>query len=279
MASFDLDFVCVGPQRTGTTWMYKMLQQHPDLCLPDTVKETMFFDRYYERGVEWYSQYFRHARPDQLCGEVAPTYFGHARVPERIRGVSSNCTILVTLRNPVERAWSLFLHHLKKGRVTKDFWEATERFPEIIEAGKYARHIPRWRSTFGSEQVLLAFLEDIRTDPKKVLHLVQTKLGVEPMKPPENRNDDFNSTSFPRFPVLARGVAFLASKLHEYGFHEVVRVAKKTGMKSFVYAGGAERMPKRSASTRQALLDEYEEDIRFVEKETGRDLSGWLGQS
>lgn len=38
----DIDFVAVGPQRTGTTWPYEILQHHPELYLPDAVKETVF---------------------------------------------------------------------------------------------------------------------------------------------------------------------------------------------------------------------------------------------
>lgn len=278
MASFDLDFVCVGPQRTGTTWVYEMLRQHPDLCLPKAVKETMYFDQHYEQGLEWYSQYFGHARPGQLHGEVAPTYFDAPKVPQRILDVSPDCRILITLRDPVERARSLFLHHLKKGRVSRNFWDAAERVPRIIEAGRYARYIPRWRSRFGSEQVTLLFLDDIKKKPKEVLRLIQATLGVRRADPPENQNERFNGASLPRFTTLARGIAFLTTKLHEYGFHNVVRSVKKTGAKSLVYSGGEERMPTLSASVRENLVNEYERDIRFVEEESGRDLSRWRAQ-
>jgi len=255
-----------------------MLQGHPDLCFPEGVKETMFFGRYFERGIEWYSQYFRHAQSDELLGEVAPTYFSNPAVPKRIQRLSPNCTIFITLRNPVERAWSLFLHHLKKGRVSDNFYEAAERIPEIIDGGRYAHHIPRWKSIFGAGQVELLLLRDLDLEPEKTLHSIQRTLGVTCIAPPGNRGESINDRSLPRFPVLARGASFLATKLHEYGLHDVVRVAKKTGAKSFFYSGGEGRMPMWSASTRKALSEKYEEDIRFIEEETGRDLSGWREQ-
>lgn len=278
MSSFDLHFVSVGPQRTGTTWLYEMLRQHPDLCLPDVVKETMFFDRHYERGIKWYSQYFSHGERDQLRGEVAPTYFDAAAVPQRIRNVSPNCKILITLRDPVERARSLFLHHLKKGRVSKNFWDAAERIPRIVEAGKYARHVPRWQSTFGSEQVTILFLEDLRAEPDRVLRLVREALGIKEVDLPEDRNERYNGTSLPRFPVLARGASYLTTTLHKYGLHSAVRLVKKTGIKSFVYTGGEERGTKLSTSIRETLTEMYEADIKFIEEETARDLSEWREQ-
>jgi len=235
----------------------------------------MFFDRYYDRGVGWYSQYFQHKRSDQLRGEVAPTYFDETTVPERIRKVSPDCRILVTLRDPVERAWSLFLHHRKKGRVSKSFWDATQQIPRIIEAGRYAQHIPRWKSTFSPEQVSLLFLNDFRTEPTKTLRSIQRTLGIEIMAPPENRNNSLNDTSMPRFQTLARGASFLAGTLHKYGFHGLVRMAEDAGLKSIVYTGGEKRIPSLSTAIRESLLDEYEQDIAFVEEETKRDLSRW----
>jgi len=275
MASFDLDFACVGPQRTGTTWLYEMLRQHPELCLPGVVKETMFFDEYFERGTDWYAQYFDHAQPGQLCGEVAPTYFDDPAVPKRIRGTTPDCIILITLRNPIERAWSLFLHHLRKGRVSNHFWEAAETFPRIVDGGRYARHIPRWQSIFGTEQVTLLFLEDIRLSPEETLHSVQSRLGIKKMSAPKDFSSPKNDSSMCQFPALAFGAAFLTSTLHEYGFHDVVRAAKKTGLKSIVYSGGEKRAPEMSTSVQEQLQQEYKNDIAFIEKETGRDLSRW----
>lgn len=275
MASFDLDFVCVGPQRTGTTWIYEMLQRHPDLCLTEVVKETMFFDRFYDRGIEWYSQYFQPSHPDQLCGEVAPTYFDAPEVPHRIREISPHCKIFVTLRDPVERAWSLFLHHLKKGRVPRDFRSAVERIPRIVEAGRYKRHLERWDLVFGTEQVTTLFQNDLSAAPRRVLSSIRKSLNVKPFPPVQNQRKRFNDTSMSRFPTLARGVALLTTTLHKYGFHEAVEALKGTGLKSLVYSGGEDRTPEMSAPIRRILLEKYESDITYVERRTERDLSGW----
>jgi hypothetical protein len=164
---------------------------------------------------------------------------------------------------------------LKKGRVSENFWEAADQKPRIIDAGRYAEHIPRWTATFGEDQLSFQFLEDIRNQPETVLHAVQDTLGVEHMDSPEKRNKSVNATTVPRFPLLAKGVACVTSKLHEYGLHNLVNVAKKTGLKSFVYSEGEDRMPKLAETTQAALIDEYDDDISFLEEKTGRDLSEW----
>lgn len=275
MASFNLDFVCVGPQRTGTTWIYEMLQRHPNLCVPEVVKETMYFDRFYDRGIEWYSQYFQPSHPNQLCGEVAPTYFDAPEVPHRIREISPHCEVVITLRDPIERAWSLFLHHLKKGRVSKNFWDAVDRIPRIVEAGRYKRHLERWDLVFGTEQVTTLFQDDLSDAPRKILGSIRRSLDVKPFPPVQDQRKRLNDTSMSRFPTLARGVALLTSTLHKYGFHKVVGALKGTRIKSLIYSGGEQRTPEMSASIRKVLLDKYESDITFIERKTGRDLSQW----
>ncbi|MCS4101398.1 hypothetical protein GGP69_001352 [Salinibacter ruber] len=255
-----------------------MIQQHPHIYMPESVKETMFFDRYYDRGLDWYREYFHQAGLHQICGEVAPTYFDVPEAPDRIHEVSPYCEVFVTLRNPVERARSLYLHHLKKGRVSESFWDAVKQKPRIIEAGHYANHIPRWHSTFGSDQIKILFLSDIQQKPEKVLKVIQNVLGVDHMDPPERMNESVNSTTMPRSLSLAQAGAVLAAKLHKYRLHRVVNAAKRIGLKSLLYSGGGDEAPDLAASTRRKLFERYQSDIAFVEEETGRDLSTWRAQ-
>ena len=276
-SKFSVDFLGVGPQKTGTTWLHEMLKQHPKLFLPQAVKETMFFDRRYDRGSNWYVRYFEDSRDDQLCGEVAPTYFDEPNVPERVHKVAPECDIIISLRHPAERAFSLFIHHLRKGRVPKDFWKAVERKPRIISAGHYATHIPRWRSVFGDDQVHLLFLNDIKSNPRAVLLHVCDWLDVESMQRiPAHTYEKVNAASMPRFQWLARGAAFLTTALHKYGLHRVVEFGKKLGLKKLAYTGGEDDMPELSVNDRRQVIRMYEEDIAFVEDLTDRDLARWF---
>jgi len=55
VSDFRLDFVGGGPQRTGSTWLDRVLRAHPALCLPENVKETKFFDQHFNKGLDWYA--------------------------------------------------------------------------------------------------------------------------------------------------------------------------------------------------------------------------------
>ena len=77
------DFVVAGFPRCGTTWLYEVLRLHPAVFLP-VRKEINFFNRAYEKGLDWYTAYFADARPDQLAGDISPVYAEYPEVPERI---------------------------------------------------------------------------------------------------------------------------------------------------------------------------------------------------
>lgn len=268
-------FLAVGPQRTGTTWLYKMLRQHNQLHLPEGVKETMFFDRRYERGFDWYARYFKTSQEDQQCGEIAPTYFDEPDVPKCLYRVNPRCDIIISLRHPAERAFSLYLHHLRKGRVPASFERAVEKKPRIVSAGYYATHIPRWQSIFGEEQICFLFLEEIKSKPEEVLDRVCQHLGINPLEKTDRLDERVNSATMPHSRLLARIASFLATTAHSSGFHWVVEMGKRLGLREAVYSGGEEKMPVLSDEVRRQLIREYEKDIKYVENITGEELAHW----
>src|SRR5215470_18764382 len=93
------DFIAVGPQRTGTTWLHEVMKPH--LGLPRGIKETDFFLKNYARGMEWYRDFFRGCSPDLPMGEVDPNYFGEDVARERICKDIPQAKIIVTLRDPI----------------------------------------------------------------------------------------------------------------------------------------------------------------------------------
>ena len=276
MDSFRLDFVGVGPQRTGTSWLHQLLQHHPALCFPKDVKETMFFDQYYEKGLDWYVSYFTHYKSGQLRGEIGPTYFDAPSVPALIHNLNPACKIIVNLRDPIERAFSLYLHHQSRGRLDVPFREAASKIPRIVEAGRYAVHIPRWLETFGEKQVSILFLEDIDAQPQGVLKETYDFLGVEAIEMPEEGNEKIGALMTPRFGWLGKVGGKTLTWLRSNRFHGIVETAKRLGVKK-VYTQDKSGKPELDTDDRRWLLKQYEQDIVFVEKLTGRDLVAWRG--
>jgi hypothetical protein len=276
MNKFAIDFVGVGPQRTGTTWLDRMLRAHPALCLPQDVKETMFFDRRYQKGKGWYAWHFRHCEEAGLSGEVAPTYFDSEEARIRLQAHNPAAKVIVTLRDPAERAFSLYLHHRRKGRVRGTFREAVARIPRIIEAGHYARHVPGWMKAFGRDHVHFVLLEDIKARPERTLERLYTFLGVSPAEASSAvAEEKVNAATMTRFPRLARAAAALATKLRARRLHRLVEWGKRLGLKRVFASGSEAKIPELSPDERQELTATYACDIAYVEEMLGRDLAGW----
>ena len=120
------DFLIIGAQKSGTTWLADQLSFHPGIFMvPD---EIHYFDKAQNfcRGLQWYSHHFENAGPTQLAGEKTPDYLwangdgteGHlADVHQKLYQTLPAARLIVVLRNPVERALSALTHLVRTRRI------------------------------------------------------------------------------------------------------------------------------------------------------------------
>ena len=78
------DFIIVGAQKCGTTYLHKFLCEHTDIFCPRE-KELNFFDWNFARGISWYEQQFKLAPKGAICGEASPYYIAHPHALQRIK--------------------------------------------------------------------------------------------------------------------------------------------------------------------------------------------------
>ncbi|MEM8550081.1 MAG: sulfotransferase domain-containing protein [Verrucomicrobiota bacterium] len=266
-----LSFIGLGPQRTASSWLDKRLRDHPRLRLPAMVKETMFFDERYDKGMDWYWSHFEQPEEDVLYGEIAPTYFDVDEVRQRIK-VYEGLKLIINLRNPIARAYSLYNLHLVKGRVEGDYFSAISQMPRIETSGAFSRLCPQWEEAFGQDNVLYLVQEDIIDDPQKSIDRVTDFLGIEAISLGAEAKERFNKSYKPRYPTLAKWSGPLTTRLREYRLHYVVEFAKKLGMKKILHGGEDNRMPKEVF---EHLAKVHAEDITYVEERLGCSFPQW----
>ena len=56
------NFLFIGAAKTGSSWLYEIMLQHPEIFVP-RIKDPYFFDRFYEKGLDWYLRLFAQAPP------------------------------------------------------------------------------------------------------------------------------------------------------------------------------------------------------------------------
>ena len=135
----EIDFIGVGAQKSGTSWIYACLYEHPEICAP--IKEIHYFsrERNFKKGIEWYKNIFNTCKKGQLKGEFSTTYLYDGKTPDRIKKEFPNTKIIISLRNPVDRAFSHYRNEIKGGHIPKNttFEEAMKNDKSIVEQGMY----------------------------------------------------------------------------------------------------------------------------------------------
>jgi hypothetical protein len=271
------DFVVIGGPKCGTHWLNECLREHPEVYLTPDVHEIFFFDRYFDRGPQWYAHYFRGHAGERRVGDVTPTYLASALAAQRLSDLLPDATLLVCLRNPIERAWSHYLHLWRKGDVAPDcdFRTACERAPKILTDGEFFRCLQPWLARFPSGQLHFLVVDDAQRDPVAYLRHVYETLGVAADFVGPHTTTRTNEHQTPRSLGLARA-AFRASRwLHAHGWHGGVELGKRLGLRRLVLRDG--RDPQRdpaplTAADREWLVAHYRRDVAALSELVGRDL-------
>ena len=185
------DFVIIGPGRSGTSFLYRLLSWHP-LVEPAAKKELHFFDLLFEEGIEWYRRWFPAPKLKDgrwtITGEATPVYIFHPLVPQRMAKVIPEVRLIALLRNPVDRTYSAYHHRVSKGREPRTFEEVVEADLNdgsvgLLPRSIYVDHLVRWPEFFSEEQLLVLKSEDLFEQPQKILELVLDFLGLPEWEP------------------------------------------------------------------------------------------------
>jgi hypothetical protein len=211
------DFVIIGAKRGGSTSLYNYVLEHPRIVplFPSRqhIKGVHYYDTRYARGLTWYRSHFPlemagrpvvrpFARP--ICGEGSPYYLFHPLAAERLAKDFPDVRIIVSLRNPVERAYSHFKERTHHGGETLSFEDALAAEPDRLRGeaerivaepgyvsvehenhsylaqGRYLDMLPRWFSLFPREHVHIAISEEFYADPDRHVNEVWKFLGLPP---------------------------------------------------------------------------------------------------
>lgn len=215
------NFLCIGAAKSGTTTLYEVLKQHSNIYL-SSFKEPHFFDdnERFKKGIEWYHHtYFSSIKKEKLVGEFTPTYLSNPASAKRIKScLDADVKLVVLLRNPIDRAYSHFLHTKRDQYEDLCFLDALEKESErlrlaknsenflsnlryaYVEQGKYFKHIKRYLQHFKRGQVHIVIFEEFIKNPKEEVEKILYFLGLE--KQPLNVSIQSNRASKPRLVAL-----------------------------------------------------------------------------
>ncbi|HUO05421.1 MAG TPA: sulfotransferase domain-containing protein [Candidatus Binataceae bacterium] len=270
------DFIGVGPERTGTSWLDELLRAQA--CLPDGIKETYFFNRRHSNGIEWYAWHFRACGENQRAGEVCP-YFSFPQAPQLIARYIPQCKIICTLRDPVDRAYSHY-RMLRYYEYLKpvSFEDSLTIRPHLADSSRYAYYLVGWRQKFGTENVLITDYDDLRSDPQGYMDAICRFIGCAPIIVPAKssvRSEAINAkeraAAHPRRAI--NGHHFL-DRLRSRRAYRAIEMLDRAGLWKFCFGGG-EVFPPLSADVEERLRERFRPEVVALEDLLGRDFSAW----
>ena len=269
------DFLAVGPQRTGTTWLHEVMKPH--LGLPRGIKETDFFLKNYAKGTDWYREFFRGYPSELTLGEVDPNYFGEDVARERIEKDLPGAKIVVTLRDPVERAYSSYRVMRRDAWTRVSFEETVAQNRIIRESSRYAHHLVQWQRSFSKDRVLVCFYDDLEQSPQKFLDRICEFIGTKRIAVEGSpiASERVNTvTHAPRSRKLAQNARNARDWMRLHRWHRAVKLLDQAGVWSFCFGGG-EEFAALDPEIDSRLREHFRPEIEALEELVGRDLSAW----
>lgn len=258
---FNLSFLTVGPQRTATSLLDYLLRQHPGIALPQKTKETMYWDKYNDKPIDWYAKHFRTTNNSCQFGEIAPTLFPCLKACQKVKETFPLCKIIILYRDPIERTWSHYLHEKALGLQNGSLHEAITSDPRIIEASRYRKYIPMWIDHFGKRRVLVikqnALTEKAEDTLSVILNFLHLSKDYSFKLPNKKLSQSVKTTN----PFLANLFYKTARFLRSKGAHDLVNTLKRTGIRKIAYRKREEfnkEIPKEEKGfLSRELFDEY----------------------
>jgi len=299
------NLLIVGTAKGGTTALHYALDQHPQVYMSKK-KEPGYFvwpeeelqfinngklitqPRFLVNHLEEYLHLFKDGRDKKIRGESSTTYlfFYEKAIAniKRIHPAPEEVKIVIALRNPVDRAFSQYMHKLRDGAESLSFEEALEKEQwrkennwhfdyQYVERGMYYNQVKAYLENFLSTKIYLS--EDLRSDPAGLVNSLEDFLEID--LAPLDFGDELNVSGEPKVEVLNK---FLKKKNPLKSFlgkllPKDVRRKARLKVQSTVYKYNLEKK-EMNPETRERLKNIFREDILKLQDLIKRDLSNWI---
>lgn len=278
------DFIILGPQKCATTWMYRCLREHPDVYLPET-DEVHYFDMNYHKGEQWYQEFFADHDGEPVVGEETPSYIRDEAVAHRLAADLPGAKLLISVRNPMERAHSHYWHEKSKGKISFAFREVFENYDlyqNWVVPGFYHRHLQRFLDKFPEEQIKLVFFDDLVDDDETFIKDIYEFVGADRDYTPSFVNETVNEARDKLGFETVNRAYYWSFDIVQRNFPKPVKrilhpfhTAYQQGIVR-LFGGKDEYEEGMDPDVRQRLETVYSEEVQRLEQYTDRDFGHWF---
>ncbi|NET33508.1 MAG: sulfotransferase [Cyanothece sp. SIO1E1] len=300
------NFLIIGVEKSGTTSIYNYLKQHPQIYM-SPVKETNFLEKNWEEidaeirakinlervrsgrkeridTFDKYCQLFEAATDEIALGEVSPNYLFHYQSSsERILKYVPHAKLIAMLRNPVERAYSDYLMHVRDvigtTRSLSEQLQYRSNSSFTLRKGLYSEPLEYFFAKFNRDQIKIYLYEDFCQDPIGIMQDMYRFIGVDDAFCPDMTKrsqvaqvpkvESLNALLKTKNPLRSTAAAILKF---------ILPLEVRQNLRSSLINMNSQGKEKAqlAAEERQQLIEFYRGDILKLQDLLGRDLSAWL---
>jgi len=202
-------FIIAGATRSGTSSLHAYLSAHPEIFMSRT-KEVRFFakDALYARGLPYYRRYFKGHRGEPAVGEATPMYmhtgllygadgvrcyYPNDSAIQRIRESLGKVKLILTLRDPVKRAFSIYWKNYLLGKsdfqlylldIIRQYEEFGDDSADLVYFNRYAVHLDHILAVMPPENVKILIFEEWTREVTGTVSELAAFLGVDSARVP-----------------------------------------------------------------------------------------------
>lgn len=296
------NFLIIGAAKSGTTSLYYYVKQHPEIYM-SRIKEPKFitsqFLTYPFNGMgddkvenkiiktwDHYKKLFDAVKNEKVVGEAsADNLYYHDESIMYIKKYFGDVDILIILRNPIDRAFSSYLHLVRDGRECLSFEDALKFEKERIaknwefiwhyaSAGFYFRQVKAYLNKFSRVRIYLC--EDLKNNAQELMKDVYSFLSVDTGFCP-NLGTRYNVSEIPKYEWLQQFMnnpSFIKTIISLVA-NAALTEEGKVEIKERIKASNLRKIEMKS-ETREYLKRLYYEDIMKLQDLIKRDLLHWL---
>lgn len=269
-------FLYIGGDRCGSKSLHGIFRQHPDCYVPP-IADPYFFDKHYDRGLDWYLALFEDAPDDaKAIGEFSHDYLHSEDAAKRIANDLPDVKLLVTLRHPIERTFSSYVAAYSAGATRLPLNEALRSDPMFIGNSLYADKLATYFDVFPANRILVQFFDDLEEDTEAFASRAFDFVGLPPALSIDygTRLAKLSSPRFPLAGVLSRQAAHALRRL---GWVNLLgRLKNHPLVRPIFYRPFTEQdRPAMPAETRKHLQQVFAPQIDRLESMLNQDLTHW----
>ena len=277
-----IEVIGIGAQKAGTTSLWAALRTQAWFG-PARMKEVHYFDFNHGLGLDWYHGHFPEPAEGLVRGEISPDYLGNRFAPLRMSRYNPDLRLVAVLRDPVERAFSAYLHAQRLGAIPPraTFEESLRREParygapwsNLVEGGLYYRQLRRYLEHFPPDQLHVLLFEDLIDPASGALRAALAFMAGSEDRVTDAPIHHRNRYRTSRAPRTLRSIRWLASQARRHGrfiTHDRLLAAGRR----LLHDADVER-PGMEPHVRAMLRERYAPENAALESLLGRSLARW----